>query len=35
MRKIDRVQAQPTIVSAPTPPLPNHNPNFRKLTLRQ
>jgi hypothetical protein len=35
MRKIDSVKAQPTIVSAPTPPSTNHNPNFRKLTLRQ
>jgi NO-binding membrane sensor protein with MHYT domain len=35
MRKIDSVKAQPTMVSAPTPPPTNHNPNFRKLTLRQ
>jgi NO-binding membrane sensor protein with MHYT domain len=35
MRQIDSVKAQPTIVSAPAPPPTNHNPNFRKLTLRQ
>ncbi len=35
MRKIDSVKAQPTIVRAPAPPPANHNPNFRKLTLRQ
>ena len=35
MRKIDSLKAQPTIVGAPAPPPTNHNPNFRKLTLRQ
>ena len=35
MRKIDSVKAQPTIVRAPALPPTNHNPNFRKLTLRQ
>jgi NO-binding membrane sensor protein with MHYT domain len=35
MRKIDSMKAQPTIVSASAPAATNHNPNFKKLTLRQ
>ncbi len=36
MRKIDSVKAQPTAASTPAADAPtNHNPNFRKLALRQ